>query len=71
MRATADLPRFPFGQMDRGVPFIMMHGHLRVFLDTALFASAIEPTLSDTELRDYEEHTDECRIIGSVIGPVS
>lgn len=65
MLATSDLPRFPFGQMRRGVPFTTMAGHPRVFLDTMLFACAIEPGLSDAELRDYEQGADECLIGGA------
>lgn len=65
MLAAADLPRFPFGQLTRGVPFTEMGGHPRVFLDTLLFACAIEPVMTDSELRNYEGHRDETLIGGA------
>lgn len=65
MLNAADLPRFPFDQMGRGVPFEMLGGHPRVFLDTLLFALGIEPKMSDAELRSYEGHQDETLIGGA------
>jgi hypothetical protein len=65
MLDAADLPRFPLGQLARGVPFTMLGGRPRVFLDTMFFACAIEPAMSDAELRDYEGHRDETLIGGA------
>ncbi len=60
--ACADLPRISLTHFaDRGVPVTTLGGRPRVFLDTALFA-AIEPTMTDIEVRDYEQGADECRL---------
>jgi hypothetical protein len=45
----------------RALPIGELAGHPRIWLDTALFAAAIEPNLTDAELRDYERGADEVR----------
>lgn len=64
VHAPVDEPAFilTFDARHRAPAVGTLGGRLRIFLDTALFASAIEPRLSDAELRDYESGADEVRI---------
>jgi len=49
------------GDHGRAMAIGTLAGHPRIWLDTALFAAAIEPNMTDAQLRDYEGGADQVR----------